>query len=110
MSGFTAASTSVVTARSYSRYSRSTSLLIDTVASGCSRASTSRIASSWASSTYACRKQTPIVLMPASRKNRAAATALSSSNGRTSAPSTASRPPTVRTRWTGTIRSGFTQK
>ncbi len=48
--GFTAASTSVVIARSYSRYSRSTSLLSDTTASGCSRCSTSRIASSWRSS------------------------------------------------------------
>ena len=48
--------------------------------------------------------------MPASRKNLAAATALSSSNGRISSPVTASRPPTVFTRWAGTIRSGFTQK
>ena len=48
--GFTAASTSVVIARSYSRYSRSTSLEIETTASGCSRRSTSRIASSCAGS------------------------------------------------------------
>ncbi|MCP9984162.1 hypothetical protein [Actinomadura madurae] len=47
MAGFTAASTSVVTDRSYSRYSRSTSHDSDTTASGCSRASTSRMASSW---------------------------------------------------------------
>ena len=46
--GFTATSTRVVMVRSYSRYSGSTSLLIDTTASGCSRASTSRIASSCA--------------------------------------------------------------
>ena len=45
--GFTAASTSVVMARSYSRYSRSTSLEIETTASGCSSASTARIRSSW---------------------------------------------------------------
>ncbi len=44
--GFTAASTSVVIARSYSRYSRSTSLLIETTAAGCSSASTARIRSS----------------------------------------------------------------
>ncbi len=44
--GLTAASTRVVIARSYSRYSRSTSLEIETTASGCSRRSTSRIASS----------------------------------------------------------------
>ena len=100
----------MVTARSYSRYSRSTSLLIETTASGCSRASTSRIARSWLSSTYACRKQTPSVLMPWSRNHRATATARSSSNGRISDPSTASRPPTVLTRCAGTIRSGFTQK
>ncbi len=50
MRGFTAASTRVVTARSYSRYSRSTSLEIETTASGCSRRSTSRMASSWAGS------------------------------------------------------------
>ena len=36
--GLTAASTSVVIARSYSRYSRSTSLLMLTTASGCSSA------------------------------------------------------------------------
>ena len=46
--GFTAASTSVVIARSYSRYSRSTSLLTDTTASGCSSARISRSRSSWA--------------------------------------------------------------
>ncbi len=46
--GFTAASTSVVIARSYSRYSRSTSLLTDTTASGCSSAMISRSRSSWA--------------------------------------------------------------
>ena len=45
--GFTAASTSVVIARSYSRYSRSTWLDSDTTASGCSSASTARIRSSW---------------------------------------------------------------
>jgi hypothetical protein len=44
--GFTAASTSVVIARSYSRYSRSTWLLRDTTASGCSSSSTARIRSS----------------------------------------------------------------
>ena len=49
MFGFTAASTRVVTERSYSRYSRSTSLEIDTTASGCSRSRTARMASSWAS-------------------------------------------------------------
>ena len=46
--GLTAASTRVVIARSYSRYSRSTSLEIDTTASGCSSARSSRIRSSWA--------------------------------------------------------------
>ena len=46
--GFTAASTRVVIARSYSRYSRSTSLESDTTASGCSSARTSRIRSSCA--------------------------------------------------------------
>ena len=51
MSGLTAASTNVVTARSYSRYSRRTSLESETVASGCSRARTSRMARSWVSST-----------------------------------------------------------
>ena len=45
--GLTAASTSVVIARSYSRYSRSTSLLMETTASGCSWSRTSRIRSSW---------------------------------------------------------------
>ncbi len=44
--GLTAASTSVVMARSYSRYSRSTSLLIETTESGCSSARMSRIRSS----------------------------------------------------------------
>ena len=44
--GFTAASTRVVIARSYSRYSRSTSLLMLTTASGCSSARISRIRSS----------------------------------------------------------------
>ncbi len=48
MFGFTAASTSVVTDRSYSRYSRSTSEEMLTVASGCTSESTSRIASSCA--------------------------------------------------------------
>ena len=41
--GFTAASTSVVIARSYSRYSRSTWLDSDTTASGCSSVRISRI-------------------------------------------------------------------
>ena len=41
--GLTAASTRVVMARSYSRYSRSTSLDSETTASGCSSASTARI-------------------------------------------------------------------
>ena len=50
MLGFTAASTSVVTDRSYSRYSRSTSLEIETIASGCTSARIARIASSWESS------------------------------------------------------------
>ena len=45
--GLTAASTRVVMARSYSRYSRSTSLLRLTTASGCSSARISRIRSSW---------------------------------------------------------------
>ena len=45
--GLTAASTRVVIARSYSRYSRSTSLLIDTTASGCSSRRIARIRSSW---------------------------------------------------------------
>ena len=45
--GLTAASTRVVMARSYSRYSRSTSLDSDTTASGCSSSSTARIRSSW---------------------------------------------------------------
>ncbi len=44
--GFTAASTSVVIARSYSRYSRSTSLDRLTTASGCSSSRTARIRSS----------------------------------------------------------------
>ncbi len=44
--GFTAASTSVVIARSYSRYSRSTSLLSETTASGCSSCRTARMRSS----------------------------------------------------------------
>ena len=44
--GLTAASTRVVMARSYSRYSRSTSLDSETTASGCSSASTARIRSS----------------------------------------------------------------
>ena len=44
--GFTAASTSVVIDRSYSRYSWSTCLEMDTTASGCSSASTARIRSS----------------------------------------------------------------
>jgi hypothetical protein len=108
--GFTAASTRVVMARSYSRYSRSTSLESDTTASGCSSARTARIRSSWAGSAYACRKQTPRVLMPWSLNQRAAARADSSSNGRTSAPVKSSRPPTPLTRWRGTIRSGLTQK
>ena len=47
--GFTAASTSVVTERSYSRYSRSTSELSETMQPGCSASSTSSIARSWAS-------------------------------------------------------------
>ena len=47
--GFTAASTSVVTERSYSRYSRSTSLVTETTQSGCSARMTSSIARSWAS-------------------------------------------------------------
>ena len=45
--GFTAASTRVVIARSYSRYSRSTSLESETTASGCSSARIARIRSSW---------------------------------------------------------------
>jgi hypothetical protein len=51
-----------------------------------------------------------MVVIPASRKNRAAATASSRENGRTSAPVTSSRPRTVRTRSAGTIRGGLTQK
>ncbi len=46
--GLTAASTNVVMARSYSRYSRSTSLLMETTASGCSSVRISRIRSSCA--------------------------------------------------------------
>ncbi len=46
--GLTAASTRVVMARSYSRYSRSTSLEIETTASGCSSRRISRIRSSCA--------------------------------------------------------------
>ena len=45
--GFTAASTRVVIARSYSRYSRSTSLDSETTASGCSSRRIARIRSSW---------------------------------------------------------------
>ncbi len=44
--GLTAASTRVVIARSYSRYSRSTSLETETTADGCSSSSTARIRSS----------------------------------------------------------------
>ena len=51
-----------------------------------------------------------MVVMPRSRKNRAAATASSSENGRTSSPSTPRRPPTVRTASAGTMRGGLTQK
>ena len=47
--GFTAASTSVVTERSYSRYSRSTSLEMRDDGAGVLRADHSSIARSWAS-------------------------------------------------------------
>ena len=46
--GLTAASTRVVMARSYSRYSRSTSLESETAAPGCSAARISRMRRSWA--------------------------------------------------------------
>ena len=51
-----------------------------------------------------------MVLIFWSRNHAATVMAVSASNGRTSLPSTASRPGTVLTRCAGTMRSGFTQK
>ena len=110
MLGFTAASTRVVTERSYSRYSRSTSDDNDTTAPGCTSASTSRISRSWDGFAYECSRQTPMVEMSLSRKYAATAVAPVRSNGRICEPSTARRPPTPLTRCAGTRRGGLTQK
>ena len=111
MLGLTAASTRVVTDRSYSRYSRSTSDEIDTTASGCS--SREHVAHRALVRRVGVRVQEA----DADRADPAVAEELrrarvrtSSSNGRISDPSTASRPPTVLTRSAGTMRGGFTQK
>jgi hypothetical protein len=55
-------------------------------------------------------KLTPMDSMPWSRNQRAVVTAAASSNGRRTSPRKFSRSGTSRTRWSGTMRSGFTQK
>ena len=110
MCGFTNASTSVVIARSYSRYSGSTSHESDTAHPGYSSRNSSRTRRSWRSFAYEWMRHTPTARTPRCLKKRAASLMLRSSSGRSSAPRKSSRPPTSRTSSTGTIRSGFTQK
>src|SRR5262249_13062418 len=75
MCGLTNASTKVVTARSYSRYSGSTTQDSDSVQSGYSCAKISASRRSWAGLAYECMRQMPIARTPCLRKKCAAARA-----------------------------------